>query len=182
MSDSIKAWTQATSEIPWGVQRTLVDTLTLVGEEKIQLVHGADYRNGKPCLINAVAQMTTVGGGQGIPSANFGRLVGCFDRLNAQFVESKVNANDGYVSPLAAEILLKNFGPLKARTENKVDDATLKDLIRKQAETAVMDAPYSEPTDAEMMSAWQDAISKPTTQAPELNEEFFASYTEAIRV
>jgi hypothetical protein len=57
--------------------------------------------------------MLEVGGGNGIPSQYFGALVGEFDRLNREFYSEGVNTDVSYLSPLAADILLQNFGTLK---------------------------------------------------------------------
>ena len=142
-------WTQVTSELPWGVAKVFKDVLTLVSQEKAHLVHGADYRNGKPCLVNAVAQMTTAGGGAGIPMSTFGAVVSEFDRLNTRFQLEGVNDSTGYVSPLAAEILLTHFGEVKE--PESAPDMFVR-MVNNLGDT------YVEPTDAEMVAALQEMM------------------------
>lgn len=111
---NFSAWTEATANLSWGAQRAMHNSLELAAEGKIDLVYGSDYVDGKPCLVNSVGQMLEVGGGQGIPSANFNAVVSQFDQINREFARLNVNEpGTQHVSPLAAEILLKNFGPLK---------------------------------------------------------------------
>lgn len=109
-------WTTATANLPWGAQRVLLETLKAVADEQSTLVHGHDYKDGSPCLINAAATMLSAvngAGGNGKPSAYFGEVVSAFDAVNSLLVTRKVNKGDGYVSPLAAEFLIHNFGTLK---------------------------------------------------------------------
>lgn len=152
MDQLLKEWNIATSNLPYGVQRVFLDTLNLVKEEKIHLVHGADYRDGKPCLVNAVGAMLTTGGGNGIPSEYFGHVVGMFDRLNSAFLSQGVN-EDGYVSPLAAEIMIRNFGALKPEP----DPETL--TVAEESHGA-----YVEPSDEEFARDFMEGMKAP---APE---------------
>ncbi len=116
------SWTQATANLSWGAQAAMHDALSLVAEGKVTLAYGSDYVDGKPCLVNSVGQMLEVGGGNGIPSANFSQVVGEFDKINRDLFEKNVNTKYNFVSPLAAEILLANFGPLKGTPEASDDE------------------------------------------------------------
>lgn len=149
------AWFKATSELPWGVQRVLHDTLTLVGEGKVKLVHSADYSNGSPCLVNAVGQMLTAGGGNGIPTAYFGPLVGLFDSINRHFqsVPGYNASGDLVVSPGVGEILVQWFAPLKEQPlEAMVDEATQMEAFANHV--------YVEPKDEDIMRDWLNAVEK----------------------
>ncbi len=142
------AWTKATGDLLPGQQAVFMDVLNLVSEGKAHLVYGADYRNGKPCLVNAVGQMLSTGGGQDIPSREFGPLVSEFDSLNSQLLAAGINT-DGYVSPLAADILLRTFGDLKEM------DLTPPEVKEEPAK------PYVEPSDEELMQSWLSAMAAP---------------------
>ena len=133
----LNQWTVATGKLKYGVQRVFHDVFVLASEEKTTLIHGADYRDGFPCLINTVGGMLTTGGGHGVPSTNFGEVVSLFDQINAHFDSNKINTTPGYVSPITAEILLKNFAPLK--------DAPPLNIYNEE--------PYNEPTDEDMAKA-----------------------------
>lgn len=148
-------WFQATSELPWGVQRVLHDTLTLVGEGKVTLVHSRDYSKGSPCLVNAVGQMLISGGGNGIPTRYFGPLVGLFDDINRHF-QSIAGYNDPadyVVSPGMGEILVQWFAPLKEQPiEDMVDEATQMEAFANHV--------YVEPKDEDLMRDWLNAVEK----------------------
>lgn len=146
------AWTAATGTLDWGTQRVMKDTLALVSEGKIELVHGVDSLGGKPCLVNAVAAMIAHDVSQVSPANWYPSVVDAFDRINAQLVGNGVNRTDGFVSPLAAEVLLANFAPLKpVPTEAEAAEAA----------GAIMAASmvYVEPTDEEVAAAWDAAPS-----------------------
>lgn len=119
-------WEKVTAELPWGVQQVLHDTLELVAEGKVHLVWGHDYSGNHPCLINSVAQMLSANqgeGGNGIPMQYFAPLVGTFDQINSQLKKQGVN-KDFYVSPMAADVLLRYFAPLKPKPiEESVNEA-----------------------------------------------------------
>jgi hypothetical protein len=151
MDSMLREWRNATAGLEWGAQRVLHNTLDAVAKDGVHLVHGSDYRDGKPCLINAAGQMLASGGGHGIPSSYFGPIVGLFDRINAALVEKGVNDDTGYVSPLAAEILLRHFATLKPIP----DEASLAG--------ADVDAitPYVEPSDSEIAESWVNAMKAP---------------------
>ncbi len=156
MTINFASWTEATANLSWGAQNAMYTSLELAAEGKIDLVYGSDYVDGKPCLVNSVGQMLEVGGGQGIPSANFSQVVGQFDSINRALElndNGKVNEGNQYVSPLAAEILVQNFGPLKAKPV--IDDHT-PDIVR--------DEIIAERSDEEFTSSWLQAIS--TDNAP----------------
>lgn len=152
-------WTEATSELPWGAQRALYQTLELVRDEKIHLAYGTDYNgDGSPCLINAASHMlSAVGGegGNGKPSAYFSDLVGTFDTINKLLYRSRVNLEHQQVSPLAAEILLANFAPLK---EQPTEDTAI-ELLDK----AFTEEVYVEPSDEDLTREWLNAMSEPAT-------------------
>lgn len=156
--DNLAKWTQVTSELPWGVQRVLHDTLSLVAEDKVHLVHSADYSNGSPCLINAVGQMLTTGGGKGIPARYFANLVILFDNINQEF-EKIPGYNDPstrMVSPAVGEVLLRNFAPLKDKpVSDAVDEA--------MAMEAFANHVYVEPSDADFARDWLNALQEETT-------------------
>ena len=152
MDATLKDWNTATGNLPWGVQRVFMQTLEAVKDESIHLVWGSDYRDGKPCLVNAVASMLTTSGGHGVPMNKFRDVVTAFDSLNHQLRQQGVN-KDGYVSSLAAEILIRNFGELKP--EPDIDTSTVGELSH---------GAYIEPTDEEMA---QDFLNAMTAPAPE---------------
>lgn len=106
-------WEVATANLKWGVQRAFHDVFTAVRDNDTTLIYGSDYMSGFPCLVNSVGQMLQVGGGNGVPSANFGQVVGLFDQINRELYKEKVNTEYGHVSPLAAEFFIHNFAPLK---------------------------------------------------------------------
>lgn len=149
-----ESWFQATADLPWGVQRVLHDTLNLVAEGKVTLVHSKDYSNGSPCLINAVGQMLTSGGGNGIPTQYFGQLVGLFDRINQHFQSVPGYNDEGYyVSPNTAEILLHWFAPLKNQPlSDAVNEATQMEAFANHI--------YVEPSDADLMRDWLNALER----------------------
>ena len=182
---SLQQWKQVTGDLPWGVQQVLKSTLELVQEEQVHLVYGQDYREGKPCLINAAATMLAANagvGGSGIPSQYFGDLVRNFDAINRELESSKINDGSGYVSPLAAEVLLRNFGELKEKpVSNAVDEAMASAAF-------AADIPYREPSDADMARDFMNMMKAPP---PELLEgadaerdpvvQFTKDYVEAKR-
>lgn len=149
-------WEKATSNLNWGVQRVFADVLTLAADEKTPtpLVWGRDYGDGGACLVNQGAQFLSAIGGQGghgKPSAAFGTVVGLFDEINKAFFEKGINV-DKSVSPLAADIMLQWFAPLKeSPLENDLGTV----------EAAGTSIPYVEPTDEEMKTALLDMLSTP---------------------
>ncbi len=164
MSIDFAPWTKATGDLKPGPQAVFLDVLNLVKDGQMHLVHGADYRDGKPCLVNAVGQMLTTGGGRGIPSEHFNQVVSAFDTLNAAFLKAGVN-KDGYVSELAADLLIRNFGEVKPMV---VSDAPT-------------DGHYVEPSDAAMREFIADMVAPApdvvaTSDSPEA--EFARSFVE----
>ena len=112
-------WQIATAKLPWGVQRVFRDVFALAAEQKTPtpLVWGRDYGDGGACLVNQGAQFLSLiagEGGYGKPSQAFGEVVGLFDKINAEFLKADVNVNQT-VSPLAADIFLNWFAPLRDR-------------------------------------------------------------------
>lgn len=150
-------WAEATADLPYGVQRVFHDVLTLVKEEKKKdLIYGADYYNNGACLVNAAANMLVVGGGYGIPMEAFGRVVSLYDQINREFRSRDINT-DQHVSPLAAEILLAWYAPLK--------DAPAPVETPDTSNTVFAEGmPYVEPTDEEMAQALSDMFSEPAPQ------------------
>jgi len=148
LTQHLTQWRSATAELPWGAQRVLHETLTAVAENGIHLVHGADYRDGKPCLINAAGSMLTSSGGAGIPMQHYGRVVRLFDQINSALQEKGVNDASGYVSPLAAEILLRHYAPLKSAPST-------------EPAVVVADATYVEPSDEALAAEWLTAMQAP---------------------
>lgn len=122
-------WQIATAKLPWGVQRVFRDVFALAAEQKTPtpLVWGRDYGDGGACLVNQGAQFLSLIGGEGgygKPSQAFGEVVRLFDRINREFLEADVNV-DKTVSPLAADIFLQWFAPLRDRpVANAVEEAT----------------------------------------------------------
>jgi hypothetical protein len=158
--DSLRSqWCDATANLAYGVQRVFVDVLTLVAEEKKKdLVWGMDYGDGV-CLVNAAGNMLTTGGGQGIPMANFGEVVSLYDRINREFKNKDINTNQ-HVSPLAAEILLQWFAPLKDEpVATTVDEATSNEAFAEGV-------PFIEPSDEDMARALMDMLSSPAPVDP----------------
>lgn len=166
------AWTKATGDLLPGQQRVFLDVLNLVSEGKAHLVWGADYRDGKPCLVNAVGQMLSTGGGLGIPTAQFGGVVGEFDRLNGEMLKEGVN-KDGYVSPLAADFLIRNFGEVK---EMITEDVPTPDGVN------VAQPVYVEPSDEQFMADWLAAMQVPGPEAladdPSPEAEYIRAHVE----
>lgn len=173
-------WTDATAALPWGAQRALHDTLSLVSEEKVTLVHGADYKNGSPCLINAAATMLSKingEGGGGKPSSFFGDIVSEFDAINSHLVRVGVNKGDGYVSPMAADVLLAHFSPLRTpEVSDQVTEATKTE--------AFANVTYREPSDDEIMRDWLTALSTdncPTEEEQEFQREIGDTYEDYVQ-
>jgi hypothetical protein len=113
MPELLTRWAGATGELKYGVQRVFHDVFVLAAEGKTHLIYGADYYQGMPCLVNTVGGMLTTGGGEGIPSAHFGQVVGLFDDINREFERLGINTEPNRVSEVAAETLLRNFAELK---------------------------------------------------------------------
>ena len=155
-------WTAATGNLTWGVQRVMRDTLGLVAEGKVRLVFGRNYSKGSPCLVNAVAQMLTLDENGVSPAGWFPEVVQAFDHVNALLVTEGVNNDGEYVTPLAAEILLKHFGAIKpVPTEADYAEEAAREL---SAQIEAM--PYHEPSDAEFadMLAAMDTVPAPVDE------------------
>lgn len=152
LDTALKSWTSATANLPWGVQGLCHDALTLAANEKITLVHGADYRDGRPCLFNAIRQMTEQL--NQTPMSFAGDVVIAFDEVNRLLAIQKVNVEYNKVSPLAADILLRNFAPLKGAPT--ADEIARMDIERESFMRNC--TPYIEPTDEEVMTQWLLAI------------------------
>lgn len=160
------AWTKATAKAKYGVQRVFHDVFTLASEGKTTLIYGSDYRDGKPCLVNTVGTMLTTGGGLGVPSTNFKEIVSLFDQINRVLEVKGVNDQPGYVSPLAADVFLRYFAPLKdgpVPVEN--EPITTNDTI------------YIEPSDEEMAQAIADMFMVDAPCEIEVNEHDISNYS-----
>jgi hypothetical protein len=145
-------WTNATANLAPGEQRVFKDVLTLVAEEKkSNLIWGSDYFGGQnACLVNAAGSMLSKGDGQGVPMAQFGDVVALYDKLNRAYKDKDIN-KDNHVSPLAAEILLHHFAPLKEMPM---------ETIAKESHFKGTDK-YVEPTDEEMLHNLTIMLSDP---------------------
>jgi hypothetical protein len=152
-------WQNATAELPYGVQRAFKDVLELVAEEKKKdLVYGADYTDKGACLVNSAANMLVVGGGHGIPMAQFSDVVSLFDTINQMFYTQGVNSNYHMVSPLAAEILCMWYAPLK--------DVPPVVENWEAEEGNVIPLPYIEATDEEMEQAFMTLLNNRPVKTP----------------
>ena len=164
LDTALKSWNRATGEMSWGVQRVLKDALTLVKDGKVHMVYGADYRDGRPCLINAVRPMLAAHGES--PSAFAPQVVRTFDAINSALVAKGINAQDttdtkfGYVSPLAAEVLLRNFGSTRPEPELKSEAWT---AAINQAKD-IDEKPFIEPSDATLAAQWLASMEAPAPQ------------------
>lgn len=155
------AWQIATSNVDWGVQKAFVDVLTLAKDNQVTLVYGADYKDKGACLVNQAGPILMTGGGHGVPSRHYGEVVALFDRINREFAGNGVNETPGYVSPLAAEILLQWFAPLKPEPKHKkhskvfytpdqgikeyieaTDEEIYEDLMKSFSEEAIEEASF----------------------------------------
>lgn len=138
--NSIQMWTSATASLDWAKQRTLFDTLNLVKSGDIKVVYGHDEFKGSPCLINAIGCMAKSENES--PYSNEPELVSAFDRICVYFHGVGVIEEQYVLNELAADILLRNFAPLKPVA-------------------APQDMPYVEPRDADVAEAFQRLIDKP---------------------
>lgn len=172
------AWRVATADLPWGVQRVLKETLLVVAEEKATLVHGADSWNGHPCLINAVANMISLDVNLVNPSSWFPGVVSAFDRLNRDFITAGINKPGRVVSPLAADVLLANFGTLKPVPVEADYKEQAAEILR-----TVEAMPYHEPSDAEFadMLAAMDNVPPPSEVAVVIDSDVDAAFDAALR-
>jgi hypothetical protein len=165
------AWTKATGDLQWGVQRALYETLGAVAQDGVKLVYGTDSYDGSPCLINAVANMLALDVNAVSPASWFPSVVAEFDRINKDLWVRGVNPETYMVSETAAEILMANFGPLKpVPTEEEFKAAAAEHLAAVEA-----NRPYVEPSDAEFadMLAASDNVPSPTDVVDEpLTTEF----------
>lgn len=154
------AWQVATGNLPWGVQRVFRDVFVLASQGKTPtpLVWGRDYGDGGACLVNQGAQFLNLingEGGSGKPMAAFGEVVSLFDRINAAFLEADVNV-DKTVSPLAADIFVQWFAPLRPRPiDSAVDEAMAPEAFATGTGT------YTEPSDEALARGLMEFLSSP---------------------
>lgn len=161
MSDNLlHKWTQVTAGLDWGKQRVLHDTLTLAAEGKIKVVYGADDYDGSPCLINAVGCMVKSQGET--PMTNEPHLVRLFDSINKWFIDKGVNTEGipGHMSPLAAEILVQYFAPLR-----EIPSGT------PVGEIPIAEPYFVEPSDAEIQAAWEKSQAE-QSERDSMNSEY----------
>lgn len=146
-------WTKATGALPAGVQRAFSDVLKLASEGKITLNYDADNYGGGACLVNASRQMLANTQDASVsPSAAYYDVVIAFDTANSRLADAGVNTERRMVSPLAAETLLRNFGPLKPM------------VIEVDSNPVPAPKPFVEPSDDDLLNDWLTAIQDP---APE---------------
>lgn len=150
MSENLlQRWTQVTAALPWAKQRVLHDTLSLVATGDIKVVYGADSFVGSPCLINAVGCM--VKSASEAPMSNEPILVSLFDKICKDvFAPAGIVASDskGFLTELAAEILLRNFAPLSEAPE--------------PFETPLPEVKYHEPKDADFQKMLEEGFKAPS--------------------
>lgn len=156
LTKALSDWKFATGNLPWGVQSLTYDTLVLAANEKVSLVFNKDVHQGTPCLFNAIRNMTTQLGSS--PSEYARDVVAAFDTVNTLLRGLDVNKEDYKVSPIAAEILVHNFGQRKIQTEEDKQRYAME-----LASFAANCTPYIEPTDEEVMADWLLTISKGVT-------------------
>jgi hypothetical protein len=115
---------------------------------------GADSYNGSPCLVNAINPMISKDSSAS-PSNFAGEVVLAFDAVNGSLFQEigEPNADRHYVTPFVADILLQKFGLLKTKP---ADEPVV--------EPSVMDDPYVEKSDADLMDEWLTAATKPAEQ------------------
>lgn len=170
----LEQWTQATANLKSGTQNAFHDVLVLAEQGKINLVWGADYRDGGACLVNQAGAMLTTGGGRGVPITNFRDVVALFDQINRVLMDKGVNV-DGTVSPLAADILLKHYALLK-----EIEVSTEEAVKEAMANEAFAEAIYVEPTDEEIAAQLKAMFE---TEAPvEENSGNEGTVTESSRM
>lgn len=151
-------WTKATGNLKWGVQRVFHDVFSLASESQTTLIYGADYKDGNPCLVNTVGTMlsaTKGQGGTGLPTQHFGEVVSLFDQINRDLESKGVNDKPGYVSPMAAEVFLRYFAPLK----EKPIDAAVDDALQGEA---FANNVYRERSDEDIARDIMSAFSSPS--------------------
>ena len=124
---SLENWNVATAQLHWGEQRVFLDTLKLVSEEQIQMAYGTDInKDGNACLVNAARPMlASMVNATNTPAEKYNALVASFDEINYYLWTKGVNPDSQVVSPLAAEILIANFSPLKVPNKNEVSKEAL---------------------------------------------------------
>lgn len=149
------SWTRATAGLLPGQQAVFLDFLNVVADGKAHLVHGANYRDGKPCLVNGTAQMLSHGAVS--PTGAFPEVVMAFDAACAAMEAAGVDDHGGYVTPLMAEILIRNFGEVQpiVLTEDK------------ETVAPTDNGAYIEPTDAAM----DEFLAAMVAPAPEVVHE-----------
>jgi hypothetical protein len=85
------------------------------------------------------------------PSSAFPEVVGTFDRINSDLGKEGINDNRPYLSPMAAEILLRWMAPAPPKpVEQAVNEAT--------QDTAFELGAYREPTDADVARDWLNML------------------------
>jgi hypothetical protein len=131
----------------WGVQSAFKTALEAVADGDVKMVWGADSHNGSPCLVNAINQMIHKDAGAS-PSQFASAVVSAFDVLNRELYQQigEPNADQHYVTPFVAEILLRHFGAMSPKPADVEPEPV-----------NVIDQPYVEKSDDEMAMEWLTA-------------------------
>lgn len=145
MTINFDSWKRETGNLPWGVQRAMYDVVSLVADGKASLVHGANFSDGKPCLVNAIAPMIAENVHGVSPCGQYPDLVSAFDTVCSAMISKGLADDPHLVSPLMAEFLLRNFGDLK---EPNAVEATESEPVEIAADAAGV---YVEPSDEEFV-------------------------------
>lgn len=162
MDAALKRWHDATTGLEWGTHSVFKEALQQVADENIKMVFQADDYNGSPCLVNAVRPML-IADGKTHPMSAFPGVVGAFDEINNVLRQEGINASDNkYVSPLAAEILLRHMGKPGDKPDPN-DDVPLPELA----------IPYREASDEDLALDWSLSLDVEFSDAPaeRLNSE-----------
>lgn len=157
-------WTKATGDLLPGQQRVFKDFLETVASGDTTLVFGADVRAGSPCLVNGVQVMMSET--QVSPTAAFPHLVSAFDSVCWYMQTAGLAEKSGYVSPLMAEFLLRNFGEIKPMDVEQPPAIMVEGVIHEGI--------YIEPSDEQMLE-FCDML----TEYSEVNEP--ENETEQVR-
>jgi hypothetical protein len=142
-------WELTTSKLPWGIHSVFREAFSLAADGKIKLVHGANVHDGSPCLVNSVHSMLSEK--TLTPASAFPEVVRLFDQINRELRDDGVNDHTNFVSPMAAEILLRWFAPEPPKpVENQVNEA-----MHTEAFAA---GQYREPTDDDLAKDWLNTL------------------------
>lgn len=107
MTNNAQHWGNVTGGLAPVLQRTLQDVLSLVQSGDTKIVFGVNEMDGRPCLINAIGAMIQEYSGS--PCGTQPGLVAVFD----SYCRELSGENHGFVTPIMAEALVRDFGKLK---------------------------------------------------------------------